>query len=119
MADLVKQEGYMCKCDTCKNRNKSIGGCAIHYTIPDRCKDFEDESVNVPLTIEELCKMGGQPVYIADYNAWAIVAIEQEGREWLPRPYLCGVHHVSKFNISSTFYYDFKARNLTVYRYPR
>lgn len=73
---------------------------------------------STPLTLDELRKMGGQPVYIADYGDWAIVAIEQESRNSLPKPYLCGAHYDENHNLSVNFYYDFETRGLTVYRCP-
>lgn len=72
-----------------------------------------DKNLNLkPLTIEELCKMGGQPVYIADFNEWAIVSVEPHRpnriRQLPPDIYLKG----------DGFSYDAYARGLTVYKAP-
>lgn len=66
--------------------------------------------VNEPLTLDELQKMNGQPVWIAEENAWGIVAVDSCGL-YEDRPFV-------KFRYDTIWCdYDIERRNLHCYRY--
>lgn len=66
-----------------------------------------------PLTIDELRKMAGEPVWCADYQCYGVVKLDSVG-VWKNFPFLVGVWHDNGF--STNFEHDIKGRGLTLYR---
>lgn len=67
-------------CLDCSYENAcSIHGCAIMRIAADRLEQLTAEPPNNPLTLEELRRMDGEPVWVQapgvpKYGRWAIVA---------------------------------------------
>lgn len=66
-----------------------------------------------PLTIDELRKMNGQPVWCADINEWGIVKIETIGR-WANDIFLIG--HYGNEQVRTNYEYDIVRRCYKCYR---
>lgn len=66
-----------------------------------------------PLTVEELKKMVGKPVYCPEINAYGIVKYETVGR-WAGMLFLLGVRHDN--GVAVNFEYDILDRGLKCYR---
>lgn len=62
---------------------------------------------NERLTLKELREMGGQPIYLPDLEAWAIVECDSVGR-WAGLPFAHGLN----------FNYNIKSRRLKCFRRP-
>ena len=73
-------------------------------------REQEKRTSDQPLTIEELRQMNGQPVWIAEENAWGIVSVDS-----------CGIHEgqpFAKFRYNTIWCeYDIERRNLHCYRH--
>lgn len=65
---------------------------------------------NEPLTLAELRKMDGEPVWCEDFGCWGIVSVASRGN-WKNRPFLLGLQHGVKFE------YDIGRRKLKLYRH--
>lgn len=66
-----------------------------------------------PLTLDELRKMAGEPVWRSEYQCYGIIKVETIGR-WANTPFLVGVWH--NLGAAVNFEYDIKKRGLTIYR---
>ena len=101
------------------NRNASLG-------VDDRvCTDsgssgFTDDAIRKrsnmeqkPLTIEELKKMAGQPVWCPDEEAYGIVMCDNIG-QWAGVPFLHGVWYHDGIGVE--FDYNIIKRKLKCYR---
>lgn len=73
-------------------------------------KELEERKNQKPLTIAELEKMHGLPVWIADENVWGIVHVDEYGK-WAGKPF------VSFYWKSVHCDYDIQKRKLKCYRY--
>ena len=67
-----------------------------------------------PLTVEELKKMVGKPVYCPEINAYGIVKYETVGR-WAGIPYLVGVAQHDTDTMLN-FEYNILAQKLKCYK---
>ena len=63
-----------------------------------------------PLSIDELKKMHGKPVWIEQENAWGIVAVNEHGL-WKGMPFVVFFYEDVRCE------YDIESRGLTCYRY--
>lgn len=77
---------------------------------------MKNNPYNTPLTIDELLTMVGKPVYIADYDAWAIVSIYYDFGD--KKVYLCGSRYYKDYDLSFDFHYDVEKHNFKIYRCP-
>lgn len=66
---------------------------------------------NEPLTIEQLLKMDGEPVWVEDVKHWALIDIEKGG-QWDGMPFAIWAENGTKFT------YNIKNRGLYCYRRP-
>ena len=66
---------------------------------------------NEPLTLDELRKMDGQPVWVEDVEHWALIDIEKGG-QWDGVPFAIWAENGMKFT------YNIKNRGLHCYRRP-
>ena len=80
-------------------------------------KAHPDAQPNEPLTLEELRRMGGKPVWCEELQCWGIVKYETVGA-WKNKPFLAGVWQNPDFETAVSFEYDIKSRGLTLYRRP-
>ena len=78
-----------------------------------KSRDKAESECQKPLTIDELRKMAGEPVWCADYQCYGIIEVESVGR-WANIPLLVGVWHDR--GVAGKFEYDIKKRGLTIYR---
>lgn len=83
----------------------------------DAVKAMLKEEPNEPLTLEELRRMGGKPVWCEELQCWGIVKYETVGA-WKNKPFLAGVWQNPDFETAVSFEYDIKSRGLTLYRRP-
>ena len=77
---------------------------------------MKNNPYNTPLTLDELSKMGGKLVYIADYDGYAIVNIE-----WVygdRKVYLYGSRYDKERDVSFEFNYDVELHDFKIYRCP-
>ena len=77
---------------------------------------MKNNPYNTPLTLDELLTMVGKPVYIADYDAWAIVSIEWEFGD--KKIYLCGSRYDKERDVSVRFDYNVEKHKFKIYRCP-
>lgn len=75
----------------------------------------QEAEKNAPLTLDELRKMPGEPVWCAEYQHYGIVKVETVGC-WANKPYLVGSLQDPKYGTAVDFEYDIKKRGLTLYR---
>lgn len=68
---------------------------------------------NDPLTLDELRKMGGEPVWCLEMRCWGIIKLETIG-QWAGIPFLIGALHDR--GVAVDFEYDVVKRELTLYR---
>ena len=68
-----------------------------------------------PLTLEELIKMPGMPVWCEELKSYGIVKCDKYGK-WKDRPFLYGSWYDQKSGMSVDFEYDIQKRNLKCYR---
>lgn len=66
---------------------------------------------NEPLTLEQLRKMDGEPVWVEDVKHWALIDIEKGG-QWDGMPFAVWAEN------GVTFTYNVKSRDLHCYRNP-
>lgn len=66
---------------------------------------------NESLTIEQLLKMDGQPVWVEDVKHWALIDIEKGG-QWDGMPFVIWAENGTKFT------YNVESRGLYCYRRP-
>lgn len=81
---------------------------AIDFAIAALREKLEREK-NEPLTIDELRKMDGQPVWCKEMGCWGIVEINPDGL-WRGIPFIASVKPDTKWNI--------ERRDLHCYRHP-
>lgn len=91
------------------------GGLCGHGGL---CCLYESQRIikeNMPLTLDELRKMGGEPVWCSNYQCYGIVKVETCG-SWANKPYLVGSRHGDFYGTAVNFEYDIESRGLTLYR---
>ena len=66
-----------------------------------------------PLTLDEIQKMAGQPVWCAELECYGIIKLETGGA-YKNRPYLVGAWHHN--GVAVNFEHDLAARGYTLYR---
>lgn len=95
---------------------------AVH--LRDRLKRYEDTEQegrllvlppNVPLTLEQLREMPGEPVWCKELECWGIVKCEGHGH-WAGTPFLVGAWYDSYNKMAVDFEHDIKRRKYTLYR---
>ncbi len=81
----------------------------------DSAPEVEAEPLppNDPLTLDELRKMGGEPVWCLEMRCWGIIKLETIGK-WAGMPFLSGALHDR--GVAVDFEYDVVKRGLTLYR---
>ena len=72
---------------------------------------LEESMPNEPLTLEQLRKMDGEPVWVEDVKHWALIDIEKGG-QWDGIPFAVWAENGAKFT------YNVKSRGLHCYRRP-
>lgn len=75
----------------------------------------EEAPTNVPLTLDELREMDGEPVWCAEMECWGIVKVETVGH-WANKPFLVGAWHTPTRGSAVNFECDVQMRGLTLYR---
>lgn len=83
-----------------------IGYAAAFEMAIEALREKQEREDPKPLTIEELAKMHGEPIWVAEREEWAIVEVDTNGK-WAGKPFANG----------NGFNYDITKRKLHCYRY--
>lgn len=83
---------------------------AREQAAPLTRENMEERKNQKPLTIAELKKMHGLPVWIADEEAWGIVNVDAYG-QWSGKPFVTFFYKTVRCD------YDIQKRKLKCYRY--
>lgn len=78
---------------------------------PDKDNHVPAKAPNEPLTLKQLRKMDGEPVWVEDVKHWALIDIEKGG-QWGGVPFAVWAENGVKFT------YNVESRDLHCYRRP-
>ena len=99
--------------ESCLHYRES-GRCGLNGYAPldcPKCKEWQNNEPNEPLTLEQLRDMDGEPVWIEDVKHWALIDIEKGG-QWDGVPFAVWAENGVKFT------YNVESSDLHCYRRP-
>ena len=111
LIDLVRE---LCSLNDDNLAERAIKNIDVQWCLSELLDILEqEEKLNEPLTLEELRKMDGEPVWWdnGDWGCWGIVTVDTDGF-WAGIPFLRGRGNQINFE------YNIKLNRMKIYRRP-